>query len=141
MSTEYAELWDGKVERSRDGGQTFYKIADVKSVEPPTTSKSQRDRTTLDSPNKTRQYGQGFKDTGDFSMTCLYSGDGYEEALQDENSKSLQYRITLSNKDVFQFPVDATVSVTDLTVESDTDAMMTIQGKVLGEVTFTKATA
>jgi len=134
--TDIAELWGGALERSYDQ-TTWSRVALVKSVAPPELSKNYRDRTTLDTVGKVKEYGGGFADPGDISIECIYTSAGYQAALADQAADFVWYRATLSNGDVFIFKSTVTVSAGDLDVQSDSDATFTISGRTSGEAEFT----
>ncbi len=134
--TDIAELWGGSLERSYDQ-LTWSRVALVKSITPPEISKNYRDRTTLDTVGRVKEYGAGFADPGDLSIDCLYTSEGYQAALADQAADFVWYRATLSNGDVFLFKSSVTVSPSDLDVQGDSDASFTISGRTSGEAEFT----
>lgn len=131
------ELYGGTVARSADG-VSYTPVAKVTGVSVPTLSKSTRQRTTLDSPSKIHEYGEGFADTGDLSISCLYTSAGFAAAKEDEaRAGGTYYRITLENGDAFDcLVITPVVEVAGLD-QLDSDATFTISGKTSGETEFT----
>lgn len=134
------ELYGGTVERSADG-LTFTPVALVTGVSVPTLTRATRQRTTLDSPSKIHEYGEGFADPGDLSISCLYSSAGFAAAKEDEGrAGGTYYRITLENGDIFDCLVITPVVEVGGIDQIDSDATLTISGKTSGETEFTAAT-
>ncbi|PJE26813.1 hypothetical protein SAMN06297129_2983 [Pseudooceanicola antarcticus] len=131
------ELFGGSVERSEDG-VTFTPVAKVTGVSVPTLTKNTRQRTTLDSPSKIHEYGEGFAEPGDLSISCLYDRAGFVAAKADEaRAGGTFYRITLENGDTFDcLMITPVVEVSGLD-QLDADATFTISGKTTGETEFT----
>jgi|TARA_R110000737_G_scaffold210648_2_gene228297 hypothetical protein len=138
MSGE-TELWGGKVERSPDG-LTYSRVAKVTGVSVPTLTKNTRQRTTLDSPAKIHEYGEGFAEPGDLSISCLYTSEGFAAAKEDEaRAGGTYYRITLASGDAFDCRmITPVVEVAGLD-QLDADATFTLSGKTSGETEFTAA--
>lgn len=134
------ELWGGSVERSADG-LTYTSVAMVTGVSVPTLTKNTRQRTTLDSPSKIHEYGEGFAEPGDLSISCIYSSAGFTAAKEDEaRAGGTYYRITLANGDAFDCHMITPVVETGGLDSLDADATFTISGKTSGETEFTAGT-
>ncbi|MBE3637465.1 phage tail protein [Mangrovicoccus algicola] len=134
MADDYAELWGGTVERSADG-TVWTPLARVTAVTVPPVTKNFRDRTSMDSPAKVREYGSGFADTGDVTIRQFYSSSAMTAARADEaRDAGTHYRIELSDGSVFTLLALVTAELEGL--ETDADAMITISGKVSGMIGF-----
>ncbi|MGI3166003.1 hypothetical protein [Pseudooceanicola sp. 200-1SW] len=133
------ELWGGSVERSADG-VTYTPIAMVTGVTVPTLTKNTRQRTTLDSPAKIHEYGEGFAEPGDLSISCLYTEAGYVAAKADEaRAGGTYYRIILAGGGSWDCHMITPVVETGGLDQLDSDATFTISGKTSGETEFTPA--
>ncbi|WP_108263291.1 phage tail protein [Mangrovicoccus ximenensis] len=139
MSDDTAELWGGTVERSADGTNgSWTPVAKVTAVTVPPVTKTFRDRTSMDSPDKVREYGTGFSDTGDVTIRQFYSSAAYAVAREDEaRDGGTYYRIALDDGSVFTLLAIVTAELEGL--ELDADAMITISGKVSGIIGFQEA--
>lgn len=72
-----ADLID--VEWSADG-ITFAKIPGCKTVAIPEITTEYRDRTSLASPGRMKEYGPGLSDTAEITLSCFYSKELYAQA-------------------------------------------------------------
>lgn len=55
-------------------------VPGCKTVGIPEVSQEYRDRTSLDSPDRFKEYGLGMKDTGELTLSCFYSKEVYSQA-------------------------------------------------------------
>ncbi|WP_172332497.1 phage tail tube protein [Mangrovicoccus sp. HB161399] len=134
---DFAELWGGTVERSADG-TVWSDVEKVTGVTVPAITKTFRDRTSMDTASKVREYGGGFADTGEASITAFFTAAGFAKAKEDEDrADGTYYRVTLDDGSAFTFLAIVTASLDSL--EMDADAMITISGKVSGEIAYTAA--
>lgn len=135
-------LYGATVEKSTDAGTTWESIPKAKGVGIPKKSKDFKDVTNLDSPNGYREFIPGLKDAGEVTIACIYTPDGYADALADDESGDLvQYRATLptmgnqTGGDVFEWSGYPTASMQDGDVEGE--IMFDIMIKVSGAMAHT----
>lgn len=55
-------------EVSTDGGSTYVRLAEINSITPPSDNLDIIDATSMDSPNRTREYITGFNDPGECTL-------------------------------------------------------------------------
>lgn len=132
---ELQELWGGKVERSADGA-AFTRVGKVIGVKVPEVSFDPKQVTSLDTPDRVHEYRKGFGDPGEFSVTCQYTSDGYDAAMDDQARAATFYRVTLENGDTFEMKVLASATPPE-PGELDDTLEFSIKGKVSGAVEFT----
>ena len=71
------------IEWSPDGEEaTFVVIKGCKTVGIPEENPEYRDRTSLDSPGRSREWGVGLTDTSELTLSCFYSAALYELAMR-----------------------------------------------------------
>ncbi|KUP91800.1 hypothetical protein [Tritonibacter horizontis] len=69
------------LEWSPDGEEATYEIIPgCKTVGIPEENPEYRDRTSLDSPGRAKEWGVGLTDTSEVTLSCFYSADLYEAA-------------------------------------------------------------
>ena len=114
-------------------------IKGCKTVGIPEVSQKYRDRTSLDSPGRFKQYGLGLKDTGELTLSCFYSSSLYEQALAfNAVGKPVFFRVKLpaaegqAAGDVFKY--QALVTPSNPTVDQDGDLMTDLKLRPTGEV-------
>jgi len=133
------------VEWSPDGEEaTFVVIKGCKTVGIPEENPEYRDRTSLDSPGRTREYGVGLTEVSELTLSCFYSADLYEQALAFKGSGvPVFFRVKLpriggqaTNGDVFQYK--AFVSPSIPSVDQDGDLMTDLKLRPTGLIGWTK---
>ena len=139
-------LYGATVERSTDGGTTWAKIPECKSIAVPSVETDFQDATSLDSPDGFREYAKGLKDGGVISVNAGYTSAGYEQQIADQAEVTpVQYRTTLpaapdqSSGDIFEFQGFPTPQVEAGDVGGLIE--MTISIRTTGGVTWTKGAA
>lgn len=140
-----ADLAD--IEWSEDDQDANYEIIPgCKTVGIPELSPDYRDRTSLDSPGRFKEYGVGLTDVSEVTLSCFYSAELYEKALQFKNSEVPVYiRVKLppvagvqTTGDTFVYTALVNPSVPS--VDQDGDLMTDIKLRTTGAVVWTKGT-
>ncbi|MDK3017625.1 phage tail protein [Pseudodonghicola flavimaris] len=85
-----ADLCD--IEWSETGADADYVvIPGCKTVGIPEENPEYRDRTSLDSPGRTKEYGVGLTDVGELTLSCFYSTALYAQASAYKAASTLVY--------------------------------------------------
>jgi len=138
-----ADLVD--VEWSADG-ITYAVIPGCKTVAIPEETTEYRDRTSLDSPGRNKEYGVGLTDTSEMSLSCFYTKELYAQAAAYKAAGvPVYFKVTLpvgadqSTGDTFQYTgyVNPTVPATD----QDGDLMTDLKVRPTGLVNWTQGAA
>ena len=89
------------LEWSTDGGSTYdNEVAELKNCDVPTHSVEKIERTHMGSPNRTKEYTPGLRDTGDVSFTFNFNSADYEALYTLEtNGTVVDWKHTLSTND------------------------------------------
>lgn len=102
--------WGGTLERSPDG-IAYTEVPRVRGLVLPKVTTEYQDVTSLDSPERFREYIKGLKDIGEVSIVCGYTREGYQAWAADEASDDpVYYRGTLANGDIFEFQAFASIT-------------------------------
>jgi len=134
-----------KVEWSADGTGHVV-IPGCKTVAIPEETTEYRDRTSLESPGRNKEYGVGLTDTGELSLSCFYTKELYSQAAAYKaTGKPVHFKVTLpagegqSAGDTFEYTayVNPTVPATDY----DGDLMTDLKLRPTGLVTWTQGAA
>lgn len=142
MTTETGIAWGGKVERSING-TTYTSIPEARGLVTPSPTTEYQDVTSLDSPNRTREFVKGLIDPGEITLPCNYTSDGYEQQVADQAAaEAIYYRVTMpalagqTAGDVFTFRGFVTVAIEANDVGAPIAMTLTI--KITGAVSWTK---
>lgn len=137
-----------KLEWTPDASVTtpvYTAITELKSVDLPTHSVEKVERTHMGSPNRTKEYTPGLRDSGDLSFTFNYNSDDYEALYALEVAGTVvDWRHTLSLNDgeataaTYEYSGFVELSGATREVEGVTEVTCTI--KRTGSATFTAAT-
>lgn len=121
-------------------------IKGCKTVGIPEVSQEYRDRTSLDSPGRSKEYGLGLKDTGELTLSCFYSAQLYEQALTfNASNNPVFFRVKLpamegqASGDVFKYK--AFITPSNPAVDQEGDLMTDLKLRPTGEVLWTKGAA
>ncbi len=124
------------IERSSDSGVSWVAIPECTSIVLPEEQQDYVDVTSLDSPSGYREYIPGLKDIGEMTLSANYTRAGYQQQKADETlGVAIDYRITLSNGDVFEFAGFPKVTTASTDIAGALPMTITIRGT--GDVTFT----
>lgn len=134
------------LEWSTDGGSTYTgEVKELKSCDLPTHTVEKIDRTHMSSPNRTKEYTPGLRDSGDLSFTFNYNSDDYEALYALEVAGTVvDWLHTLSLNDgetaeaTYEYSGFVELGSASRTVEGVTEVTCTI--KRTGSATFTPAT-
>lgn len=145
MATKQRILFDGTFEKSATVDGTYTRIAEVKAFTLPRIVVDYQEATSLDSPNRYREFVAGLRDVEDITVNCGYVSETMANALTDQASGvPIFYKVTL--------PLEVGQTVGDVFVFSGYPTPMPqangvgeiigldIQIKVTGGFTFTKGT-
>lgn len=122
----------------------FAVIKGCKTVGIPEENPEYRDRTSLDSPGRTREYGVGLTEVSELTLSCFYSADLYEQALAFKASGvPVFFRVKLpmiggqsTNGDVFKYKAFVNPSIPS--VDQDGDLMVDLKLRPTGLIDWTK---
>lgn len=141
-----ADLAD--IEWSADGVDANYVvIKGCKTIGLPEENPEYRDRTSLDSPGRFKEYGVGLTDIGEVTLSCFYSTDLYEQALAYKTAgQPVYFRVTLPPEEGVQsagdtFVYKAYVNPSMPSVDQDGDLMTDLKLRPTGALTWTKGAA
>ena len=144
MTTKTGIVWGGKVERSTNG-TTYTEIPEARGLVVPSPTTDYQDVTSLDSPNRTREFVKGLIDPGEITLNCNYTTDGYvQQAADQAASGAIYYRVTMppldaqTTGDVFTFRGFPTPAIQADDVGAPIS--MTVTVRITGAVTFTEGT-
>lgn len=133
------------IEWSPDGEEaTFVVIKGCKTVGIPEENPEYRDRTSLDSPGRSREWGVGLTDTSELTLSCFYSAALYELAAGYKASgKPVFFRVKLpmmegqaTSGDVFAYKAFVNPSVPS--VDHEGDLMTDLKLRPTGLISWTK---
>ncbi|WP_019295505.1 MULTISPECIES: hypothetical protein [unclassified Leisingera] len=122
-------------------------IKGCKTVGIPEESQEYRDRTSLDSPGRSKEWGVGLTDTSELTLNCFYSTSLYEQALAYKAAgKPVYFRVKLPPEDGVQsagdmFKYQAFLNPSIPSVDQDGDLMTDLKLRPTGLVTWTKGAA
>lgn len=136
------------IEWSADDVDLNYEvIKGCKTVGIPEESQEYRDRTSLDSPGRSKEWGVGLTDTSELTLSCFYSTELYEKALAYKAAgKPVYFRVTLPPEDGVQsagdtFKYQAFLNPSIPSTDQDGDLMTDLKLRPTGLVTWTKGAA
>lgn len=140
-----ADLCD--IEWSEDGQEANWLIiTGCKTVGIPEVTPTYKDRTSLDSPGRSKEYGVGMEELGDLTLNCFYSTALYSKARAYKAAGKLVYfRVKLpaaegqSTGDIFQYMAHVNPSVP--AVDQDGDLMTDLRLKPSGVLSWTEGAA
>lgn len=126
-----------------DDGSTWSEIPGCKTVGIPEEVQEWRDRTSLDSPGRNREWGAGLKDLSELTLNCYYSSALYEQALAYEAANAPIYiQVELpamggaATGDVFEYQAWLVPSIPS--VDQEGDLMCDLKLRPTGASTWTK---
>ncbi|MBT3142915.1 hypothetical protein KL867_17740 [Ruegeria litorea] len=127
-------------------GTTFEEIPGCKTIGIPEETVEYRDRTSLSSPGRSKEYGEGMSDTGELTLSCHYTSALYKKAAAFKaGKKAVFFKCQLdavegqSTGDLFEYTafINPSVPTTDL----DGDLMTDLKLRPTGVVAWTEGTA
>lgn len=131
------------LEFSTDGGVTSTGIAELKSCDIPTNTVEKIDRTHMGSPDRTKEYTTGLRDTNDVSFTFNFNSADYKALFDLEAAGTVaDWTHTLATEDgqtigaVYTYKGFVEVSGAPREVEGVTEVTAVI--KRTGAYTFTE---
>lgn len=133
------------VEWSADDVDANYEIVTgCKTVGIPEETPEYRDRTSLDSPGRSREYGVGLTETSELTLSCFYSPDLYEKALQFKQAgQPVYFRVSLppvegqqTSGDVFKYRAFVSPAIPE--ADHEGDLMCDIKLRPTGVIEWTK---
>lgn len=134
------------LEWSTDGGTTWTAVSELKTCDVPTHSIEKIERTHMGSPNRTKEYTPGLRDTGDVAFAFNFNSTDYEALYTLEtNGTVAQWKHTLAPNDgeatgaVYEYEGFVELSGGTREVEGVTEVSATI--KRTGAATFTAGAA
>ncbi|SPJ27624.1 hypothetical protein [Falsiruegeria mediterranea] len=134
------------VKWSATEGGPYTTIKGCKTVGIPEVTPEYRDRTSLDSPGRSKEYGPGLEDTSELTLSCYYSQALYEEAAAFKASrKPVFFEVQLPPEtgsgtgDKFEYKAFVTPSLP--TTDYDGDLMTDLKLRPTGEIAWTKGAA
>jgi len=127
-----------------DDGATWTEIPGCKTVGIPEETQEYRDRTSLDSPGRSKEYGVGLTDISELTLSCFYSAALYEQALAFKESQvPVYFQVVLPavpgdqlTGDEFEYRAFVNPSIPSLDV--DGDLMTDLKLRPTGQVSWTK---
>lgn len=125
-------------------GVAWTEIPGCKTVGIPEETQEYRDRTSLDSPGRNREWGTGLTDTGELTLNCYYSTALYEQALAYKAAgKPVYFQVVLPPEDGVQstgdeFDYQAFLNPSIPAVDQDGDLMTDLKLRPTGLVNWTK---
>ncbi|MEE2634092.1 MAG: hypothetical protein VX940_07290 [Pseudomonadota bacterium] len=124
----------------------FAVIKGCKTIGIPEVDQEYRDRTSLDSPGRFKEWGLGLKDGGEITLNCFYSTELYKQAAAyNAAGKPVFFRAKLpagegqSTGDLFAYK--AYVVPTIPTTDQDGDLMTDLKLRTTGAVDWVEGTA
>lgn len=122
----------------------FEIIVGCKTVGIPEENPEYRDRTSLDSPGRTREYGVGMTEVAELTLSCYYSADLYQKALAYKVAGlPVFFRVKLpitgdqvTNGDVFKYKAFVNPSIP--AVDQDGDLMTDLKLRPTGLIDWTR---
>lgn len=130
------------LEWSTDDGSTWTAVSELRTCDVPTHSVQKVERTHMGSPNRTKEYTPGLRDTGDVSFAFNFNSTDYEALYTLEVAGTVaQWRHTLATNDgettgaVYEYDGFVELSGGTREVEGVTEVSATI--KRTGAATFT----
>lgn len=143
--TEQIIAYGAVVEQSTDGGTTWTAIPECKGIAVPAVETEYLDATSLDSPNRFREYVKGLKDAGVISVPCGYTAAAYtQQTTAAALATPVSYRTTMAVQpsqttgDMFEFDGYPTPRLEAGGVGEIVG--MTIDIRTTGDVTWTQGT-
>ncbi|OIQ32305.1 MAG: hypothetical protein BM562_05400 [Alphaproteobacteria bacterium MedPE-SWcel] len=131
---------------AEDVEDSFAAITGCKTVGIPEENPEYRDRTSLDSPGRAREWGVGMTDTGEVTLSCFYSTALYKQAAAYRASRQpVFFRVTLpagpgqSTGDTFRFKAFVNPSMPSTDV--DGDLMTDLKLRPTGLIDWTEGAA
>lgn len=121
-------------------------IVGCKTVGIPELSPEYRDRTSLDSPGRFKEYGVGLTDVSEVTLSCFYSAELYEKAQTYKASEvPVYFRVKLPPVPGVQttgdtFVYTALVNPSVPAVDQDGDLMIDLKLRTSGALVWTKGT-
>ena len=124
--------------------EAFASVAEVLDVSGPSYGRDTIDVSHASSPNKYREFIDGFKDAGEVSLTMNFTQASYASFLAKFDSDGFDnYQITIpddnfSNAPTIMFSASVTGIEADYAVEDKVTAAVTL--KISGKPTYTQGT-
>jgi len=88
------------LEWSTDAGATWTAVSELKTCDLPTHSVEKIERTHMGSPNRTKEYTPGLRDSGDLSFTFNFNSADYDALYSLEVAGTVvMWKHTLSTND------------------------------------------
>lgn len=134
------------IEWSADGA-AWEVIKGCKTVGIPEENPEYRDRTSLDSPGRYKEYGVGLTDTSELTLNCFYSTSLMEKALAYKAAgKPVYFRVTLPPEEDVQstgdeFAYQAFLNPSVPAIDHEGDLMTDLKLRPTGVVGWTKGAA
>lgn len=133
-----------KLEWSTDGGSTFTgEVAELRTCDLPSHSVEKIERTHMGSPNRTKEYTPGLRDSGDLNFTFNFNSADYDALYSLEVAGTVvDWKHTLSTNDgettgaVYEYKGFVELQGASREVEGVTEVTATI--KRTGSATFTE---
>lgn len=140
-----ADLCD--IEWSEDGQEdNWLIIPGCKTVGIPEITQTTKDRTSLDSPGRSKEYGVGMNDSSELTLACFYSAALYSKASAYRSARKLVYfRVKLpaaegqSAGDIFAYRAYVNPSVP--APDEDGDLMTDLKLRPSGVISWTEGAA
>ncbi|MBC7285786.1 phage tail tube protein [Hoeflea sp.] len=133
-----------KLEWSTDTGTTWTAVAELKTADVPTHTVEKIDRTHMASPNRTKEYTTGLRDTNDVSFSFNFNSADYGALFALETAGTIaNWRHTLAPGDgettgaIYEYDGFVEIGGAPREVEGVTEVTATI--KRTGVATFTAA--
>jgi hypothetical protein len=149
MASKQTILHGASIERSLDGVD-WERIPEARGIAVPATATDYQEVTSLDSEGGYREYIPGLRDTGEVSIPCGYTSEGYRQQYDDMNiaratGTPIHYRATMPVQrgqvtgDVHTFRGYPTVAVEGTDVAGP--PTMTVTIRTTGEPEFVEGDA
>ncbi|MFV1620467.1 hypothetical protein [Phaeobacter sp. JH20_26] len=128
-------------------GVAWEEIPGCKTVGVPEENPEYRDRTSLSSPGRSREWGVGLTDTSELTLSCFYSSALYKKALEFKAlRKPIFFNVELPPEDGVQsagdvFDYKAFVNPSTPTVDHEGDLMTDLKLRPTGLVGWTEGAA
>jgi len=136
--------YGGTLEFSTDGGANYTLITEFKAGSIPADAFDKVERTHMSSPNRTKEYTPGLKDSQDLEFTINFNSTDYEALLTlQTNATVAGWRHTLATEDgttngaVFTYDGFISVGSAETSVDGITEVPVTIHRT--GTYSFTAA--
>lgn len=139
-------LWGATLEISDTDGGSFTSVPEAKGIAVPTAATDYQDVTSLDSAGGFREFIPGLRDSGEITVPCNYTSDGYDAARTHQESRALRYfKSTMptlpsqTSGDVFECAGFVTAEITN-TDDLGAPLMFNYMIRISGQASYTKGT-